>query len=372
MKIKLFLSALLLSLCFISFGQDNIKPEFFGTYVVINGKLIEFNKDAAANLSGVGDLLNPTLGIKQLNGPWFSGKDAYFISYGNKNKPVLTKLIWQKTIPSKNSITGENITLEANMWVPNGDIELKIAPIQGMDDCFKLIPSKPLTEGVYCLHFGRLTSKNYIDASVEANADKDVFDFALTNGFLIRGDLANCDIDKGEYIRPDYYGLYFIQDKKYVNIPVNKAAKSSIPEFGSLDARRRGLTEISPIVLESSKLEKTFIAFSNPEVTLSISNAQYKNMIPEKMFLSKLKQIEVDTRSERQIKKGEPEEIQKVWVEDIEIKTFFDLNSFVPSVVRIYISTPLEPGVYAFHNGLLKGQKTTFGIENVIYSFTVK
>ena len=123
-------------------------------------------------------------------------------------------------------------------------------------------------------------------------------------------------------------------------------------------------------------LENIFISFSKENarvgVKISISTADYKDMIPEKMFLSKLKQIEVDTRSKNEIKKSKPEEIEKVWIEDFEIPFKTVISGFDNRIASLLLEEKLKTGVYAFHNGLLKGQQPTYGVDNVIYSFVVK
>lgn len=374
-KLLVFLVLVLLGLnsCF---AQETPKPEFFGIYAVVNGQLIEFNKKDAAKLSGVGDLVNTTLGIRELNGPWLKDSKIYFITYGIKSRPTLSKLTWKETIQSKNFMTGATTNVEAKMYVANGNIEFKIAPVEGMEDCYKFIPSETLEEGYYCLHFGRLTSNDAMNMSIESNSNADIFDFAITKGLRIKGNLEDCNLEEGEYILPPSYGLHFIENGKYITVPVSKGGVKNIPEFGTLDERRRGVINITDIELDNSTLEKMFISFSKENarvgVKISISTADYKDMIPEKMFLSKLKQIEVDTRSKNEIKKSKPEEIEKVWIEDIEIPFKTVISGFDDRIASLFIEEKLKPGVYAFHNGLLKGQQPTYGVDNVIYSFFVK
>jgi len=358
------------------FAQETPKPEFFGIYAVINEELIEFKKENAVKLSGAGDIMNTTLGIRELQGQWFKDSNIYFITYGIESKPTLSTLTWKEAVTWKNSISGEMKSAEAKMYVADNNIEFKIAPVQGMQECYKYVPSKSLAEGYYCLHFGRLTSKEAMNMTVEANSNKDVFDFAITQGLKIKGELGSCSIEDGEYTLPPSYGLFLIENNEYVKIQVSRGGVKNIPEFGPLDERRRGLKDISNVELNSLKLEKMFISFSkeNPRVgvKISISTADYKDMIPEKMFLSKLKQIEADTRSKREIKKLKPIELEKLWIEENDIPFKTVISGFVkPRIASLHIEKTLEPGVYAFHNGLLKGQSPTFGVDNIIYSFRV-
>jgi hypothetical protein len=377
MKKLLVLSIFVLLGIKLCFAQETPKPEFFGIYAVVNGQLKEFNKKDAAKLSGAGDMINTTLGIRELNGPWFVDSTIHFITYGINKRPILTKLTWEETVQSKNVVTGATANVEAKMYVANGNIEFRIAPIQEMEDCYKFLPSETLKEGYYCLHFGRLTSQDAFDMTVESNTQNDVFDFAVTKGLKIEGDLSSCNIDKGEYTLPESYGLHFIEDGNYIKIPISRGGVKNIPEFGPIDNRRRGVVNVTDVTLNASKLEKVFISFSekNPRmgVRISISAADYKDMVPEKMFLSKLKQVEVDTRKEREIKKNKPEEMEKVWIEEVEIPYETVISGFIyPRIASLHLENNLEPGVYAFHNGLLKGLPPTFGVDNIIYSFRVK
>jgi len=356
-------------------SQELVKPEYYGTYAVVNGQLVEFPKDSATNVVGVGNLLKTNLGIRDLKGPWLRDSTLYFVIYGDMSKLILSRVEWRNTVESKNPMTGVVSAVQAKMYVAVENIELKVAPYGNINNCIKLVPAKALKEGYYCIHTGRLTSDNAINMTVEANAKKDVFDFTVTEGFIKKGDMSKCDIEKGEYIKPTYYGLWAIENKKYIYIPVTKSKE--ITTYLNNNKKNKGLLSITPVNLEASNLEKTIISYSYENarkgIKIGLSNASYKDMVPEKMFLSKLKQIEVDTRSKKDIKKNKPPKMEKIWVEDYQITYNVSITSFYyPRIARIYFENHLEPGIYALHNGALKGQSLSFGTSNVIYSFSVK
>jgi hypothetical protein len=376
MKSLLFILSFIALSHFNLYSQDIPLPEYYGIYSVVNGKLYEFNKSNAAKISGVGNLVNTTLGIKHIYGPWFNDAGCYFIIYGKPLKLELIELTWKSKVNVQNPMDGSVSSIDANMYVPSRTIALRVAPIKDLQNCYKYVPAEKLTEGYYCLDDGSLSSHNAMEISNEANSNSNVFDFAITYGLRIRGDLNKCDFDKGEYILPKNYGLFFIENKKYVKMPFNRKSKNII-EYGDISTRRKGLLQISEVVFDSAQLERVFVSFSEynirGKVRVSLTTANHKDIIPEKMYLSKLKKITVDTRSKHEINKGKPQELKEVWIEDKEIPIIVKTSGFYyPLVALIVISKPLSPGVYAFHNGLLKGLKHSFGVQNIIYSFTVK
>lgn len=360
------------------FGQDQPKPDFWGVFLVSNGKLIEFKDQDAKNLSMSGSLIQATMGISSVQGsPYFSDLNTYFIVYGDKmnpkngQNPVLSKLVWNGSL---------------NMYVAGESVNLKIGPVPGLPDAYKLIPERSLNQGLYCFHSGRLNSTSPMDGAIESNAKKDVWTFWISKEFMGRGQLSSVDISNGEYTTTPSYGLFLIQDSKYIQVPVCR--DKSIETFIDNDIEMKGVTELSGIEVDSAKMTHWMVANSENDirnlivnVSMRVNYLPYKDMIPERMYLSKLKNVSVDVRTKKQIKKGEPEKITNIWVLSEPIPHLASISETAPTICRIVpierldVNAPkikLSPGVYAFHNGVLNDGKRTFGVTDVVYTFTVK
>jgi len=356
------------------------KPEYFGAYMVINGKLIELKSANADTIrtSGTLDMGNPILGIKQKRGQWISDNNFYFLIYDDKQQgktPTLSTLTFKATDVHTNPITHQQQQVNVNLWEFDKDIPLKTAPVTDLQNAYKYVTETPLPEGSYIFSkSGRQQSDGLFSAT---NNAKDVWHFTFSKSLMMDRDLSKCDIDKREYTLPSSFGFWVINNNQYVQIPATKS-KDIVKYRDSTKTFPYGVTDLSGTEISQNQLAKTFIAFSDKDIRqgsteMNLFYKIYFNMIPEKMYLSKLKQIEVDTRTDKDIKKGNPANIVKVWVEDKSIPFNNSISSFYnKQLSRVYIDQALEPGTYAFHNGRINGKDLSFGGTNIVYTFVVK
>jgi len=148
---------------------DEPKPEFFGVYLVAEGKLIEpSKKDTAVKPIFTMDP-NP-VGIKDISGcTQIKDKNIYIIYYQTPNANNLlqgqeystlrlSKLIFktrEHLAPEYDPMGSfKNSIYDVNMWLPESNYNLKIAPIKDANSMYKLVPGGPLPDGVYAIHYG--------------------------------------------------------------------------------------------------------------------------------------------------------------------------------------------------------------------------
>lgn len=134
------------------------KPEHFGIYLVNNNKLIELNGQVV-NYSG--NLINSIAGIKARTDNCLSNSDAYIIHYSKDisyKSIILTKLKYQTFGVVDNILRKQMV--DVNMWVQDRNIELKVAPIEGENNMYKLIPTEALETGYYAINYGNLDNQS--------------------------------------------------------------------------------------------------------------------------------------------------------------------------------------------------------------------
>jgi hypothetical protein len=361
------------------FGQDDPKPDFFGVFAVSNGVLYEFQDSQAKNLTSLasstttGILGFPSLGTEK---KFFSDPKLYFIIYGEKMNPMKGKK------PMLSTIT---YLPASQLYIASANINLKVGPIPGLPDAYKLIPENPLPQGLYSFHSGRLKSTSVLDASVEANAQKDVWTFFISKEYMGNGQLSEVNLQKGEYTCPPNYGLFLIQNFNYIQIPVS-SDKAVVKYTGGAE-KRKVLTELSGVVVDSSFMIPWMVSNNEENIRGRMVNVSikahniYKDIIPEKMVLSKLTKKTLDLRSEKDIKKGEPEQMTDVWVADEQVPYLAIICDLEQTLCRIVpvsemkITAPpikLAPGDYALHNGIMTDDKNSFGSSDIVYTFTVR
>jgi hypothetical protein len=247
-----------------------------------------------------------------------------------------------------------------------------------MENAYKYIPSKPLQEGYYCFHNGRLTSGEPMAATVEANAKNDIFDFIVSKNFGKSKKLSTLDINAGQYTLTPDFGMYFIQNKEYVRVPIIKKENTII--YGGKKSDSVAIITMPITVINKEQIAKYWISTSKENarndgffrLKIDLSTVLYQDMIPERMILSKLKEVEIDSRSKKEIKNNVAPKIIKAWIEEKVIPYDIEFCWYSnPFIVKCELKEPLEPGVYAWHNGGLNGKEPTYR-NYVIYDFVVK
>jgi hypothetical protein len=374
-----------LLLCIFNNGytQTTLAPQFYGTYMVIENSLNELTGSIADSLSGVGFIGNTLLGVKNVKGSkrkWINDDRAYFIVYQKelKEQPVLAKVEYKSKVSMKNSATGQDQEVAVGMFVPTKFINLRMAPLEGKEGALKLIPEFPLENGWYVFDLrGRIKTNDAFAFTQEQNSKNDIWSFIVTTGGCVGyGKLSDFDITKEEYTVPPSFGMWIVNGFNYAQVPVHRKTDIKEAEYNGEDYE---VLAASPTVsFSKDDFRNFFVIFSEKDrragekSTAYINYVPYKDMWPEKMFFSKLKEIEVDMRTKREKKKNEPQKMEKVWISEKEIQ--FDIsNNFDGRLSKITLKENLEPGVYAFHNGGINGVKTTYGFAyNVVYSFEIK
>lgn len=382
-KTFLFLISVLMVSNLTIFAQNTPMPQFFGTYMVVDNNLNELSGSLADSLKGVGYIGNTLMGIKNVKGlrrNWVNDPNTSFIVYQKdlKEQPVLAKLEYKSQVKMKNSMTGQEEAVTVEMYIPTKFINLKTAPIEGKDGAFRLIPEFPLEDGRYVFDLrGRIKTNDAFAFTVEQNSKNDIWSFVVSrDGCTGYGKLTDDIIAKGKYTVPPGYGMWVIKNFDYVQIPVHR--NSEIKSAVYNDGKYETLASKPTATFLKSEFRDYFIIFSEKDRRGGESSTRYlnyvpfKDMWPEKMYISKLKEIEVDMRSKREIKKNKPPKMEKVWIAEKDIP--FDIvNNNDGRLSKIIIKEDLEPGFYSFHNGGINGIKATYGMNyNAIYSFEIK
>jgi hypothetical protein len=386
MKRIIFLLQIVLLLGINGLSQNQEIPDlqFFGTYLLINGQLIELSAENAESLSGSGNIMSAMLGIKSPKGLrsfWINDPNVSIILYGNNRgeKPVFGTLKYQSNMFMAHPITQQQQQVEVNMYILDKEIPVRIAPIEGKQDALHLVPANRLADGFYVLDkTGRIKQTDAFAATREANANNDIWTFVIsTDGFNGSATLDKVDVSKGEYTTPPGFGMFLVANNKYIQIPVHR--NSEIENFSLDDRNYFGLNKINDIKISADDIQNFFVTYCESDIrgttlnlAINIGYKSHRDMIPELMFLEKLKQVEVDLRSNRDIRRDRPPKIEKVWVADKTVGTRSLQNRFNNRISKNTMILDLEPGVYAFHNGRLNGENLTFGAQAIFYSFIIE
>lgn len=163
------------------YGEQKVPvPEFYGVYIVSDGKLIT-PKDAVKEkrLKTVGHLMSSSFGIKELSGISVS-QNSYFIIYGETLKPYLNRLKlgkfeFARQVLIKGMWPAKDEMVSANMWVFKKEIPMNVGPVKGQTELLRLVPTSPLSEGVYALYVGPVGS----DVPIAAMEIEMVEDFTV-------------------------------------------------------------------------------------------------------------------------------------------------------------------------------------------------
>jgi hypothetical protein len=138
-------------------------PEFYGIYMVSDGKLIT-PKDALKEkrLKTVGHLMISRFGINELSGISAS-QNSFFLVYGGQFKDALNRLKLGKfkfvrQVLIKGMWPAKDEMANANMWVLEAEISMNVGPVKGQTELYRLVPTSPLSDGVYAIYTGPIGS----------------------------------------------------------------------------------------------------------------------------------------------------------------------------------------------------------------------
>lgn len=153
-------------------------PEFYGVYVVADGKLLELKPSDVSFGSG-------QVGLKEISKVEVMDNKAYIIVYKKGVEPTRWGLAKLRFVSS--DVVGvaplpgwkeEKKAVSLNAWVLERAIELKVAPIENKQDMYRLVPNSPLAPGVYALPsglFGKLSLTDPFGAQLEAADRAQIF-----------------------------------------------------------------------------------------------------------------------------------------------------------------------------------------------------
>lgn len=162
-------------------------PEFFGVYLVSDGKLLELKDAKSENRL---KMVGLSIGISKLSGVTASPR-SYVIVYGKDLSQIVYFLMLGRfeyfktvtTAPNDPFAFGRQLrTFDARMWIPKEEIPVKPGPVKGQQDLFRVVPTRPLPDGVYAFYLGSLKLDLPVPVPMALTAIGAVLDFAVGAG----------------------------------------------------------------------------------------------------------------------------------------------------------------------------------------------
>jgi len=146
-------------------------PDSYGIYIVSNN---EQNALVPQKLIFRGNMFSSISGLKEASGSCSSVINNLIVFQKDikPNNIFLTKLKFQTTASVSNLLG--NSYIDVNLWTADNNIEIKIAPVDGKIDMYRIIPVSPLLNGFYAIHFGELTNQETLNS-----IDKLVYGFVI-------------------------------------------------------------------------------------------------------------------------------------------------------------------------------------------------
>lgn len=169
MKTTNFICILLLSICIYSCKEK--LPDSYGIYAVSNN---EMNTLVPQKLMFKGNMFSSISGLKEATGISYNSVKELIVFEKNANpqKIFLTKLKFQDGCEVQD-LFGKSY-MELKLWTVDNDMKIKIAPVDGKTDMYRIIPQSPLKDGFYAIHFGELSNMETLSA-----IDKVVYGFVI-------------------------------------------------------------------------------------------------------------------------------------------------------------------------------------------------
>lgn len=138
-------------------------PENYGFYantdegrIILNGQKINFR----------GNLMESITGLIGASGVQCDSIKN-FIVFEKDIDPkslILSRLEFKRRGSVQNIMSRSNV--EVNLWVASKSIDIDIAPVKGRKDMYKITPNIQLPKGFYAIHFGGLSNRSTIEASM--------------------------------------------------------------------------------------------------------------------------------------------------------------------------------------------------------------
>lgn len=293
-------------------------PEFFGIYLVADGKLIELKKSEVAAKNPPKECCGSDYisGVERLSGINITDRDfsiILFIQGLDIDRIKLSRLGFKDFFilscqPCKLGTSKRKINTRINMWIKAQDIPFKIGPVEDRREMYRIVPSSPIRPGIYALNFGSLwhswigniSGLPFAMAEVETGA----YDFSL--GLLIEEDVIKLTDEaetlfheyrldealekykKASQIQPDwsephaYMGFIYKKKGDYTN------AIDSLRKYLQLDSHSERAIEIREELNNVQKLKKAEEIRSSflkkrQEIRSSLSEEEIKLKLVEKL-----------------------------------------------------------------------------------------
>ncbi len=157
MTIRPLRAAFLAAILFASSAMAVTPPEFFGSYVVAEDELIEVSP-TSQKLKMRGNLNDAFLGYEQVRGTVIETLKPKLVLYQqhvSSSSVTLSRLAYVTRGASENMMSGQQQTVDVNLWVPVEDIKLRVKPMDE-DGMYLFQPSEKLPTGYYAIHYGGL------------------------------------------------------------------------------------------------------------------------------------------------------------------------------------------------------------------------
>ena len=137
-----------LSLFLMSCGPS--LPKNYGVYAVGNQGLVQLT---GQQVTLRGSILNAIGGIEGPSGPQCKKLDSFIVFKQDMKADSIkvTRVEFQGQIQVRDIFAARAVDI--NLWVPSKIIDTAIKPVAGHTDMFYVMPSQPLSNGLYVLYF---------------------------------------------------------------------------------------------------------------------------------------------------------------------------------------------------------------------------
>jgi hypothetical protein len=138
-------------------------PEFYGIYMVSDGKLINLDRYEAKSQNrlkapGMTLLSSAQMGIAQLSG-LTAAADSYVLVYlQGPTRPMNLgrfEFVERLAVGTGTPLEPRRV-VDARVWQLKANVPVNVGPVAGKQDLIRLVPVTPLTDGVYAWYVGSL------------------------------------------------------------------------------------------------------------------------------------------------------------------------------------------------------------------------
>ena len=143
-------------------GEEPI-PEFYGFYAVSGGTLTQlYNVHSDSRVQQFSySMSQARLGLAEI-GDVHLTPDTHFLAYGPDWRELATRVqLWRLNFVTEMQVTVMGIgfqqkVVNPNLWLAGPSQGLRVGPVRGQADLFKIVPDAPLQPGAYVVGLGPL------------------------------------------------------------------------------------------------------------------------------------------------------------------------------------------------------------------------